>query len=162
MNISQKILIAALTLGLTVSPLALAKTSDTEKAKIEKVKAHKVSTSAAIKDKTSKEKAKAKSKAKKKAQITTSYKMVNINKATKQQLVSVLSGIGEKKAKAIVDYRNKHGAFKFANDLLKVKGIGKKILAKNKTKISLKGKTVVGHSDKVKKAKSSKKKLVTK
>ncbi|NRA82934.1 MAG: helix-hairpin-helix domain-containing protein [Gammaproteobacteria bacterium] len=88
--------------------------------------------------------------------------MVNINKATKQQLVSVLSGIGEKKAKAIVDYRNKHGAFKSANDLLKVKGIGKKILAKNKTKISLKGKTVVGHSDKVKKAKSSKKKLVAK
>lgn len=53
---------------------------------------------------------------------------VDINQATVQKL-SRLKGIGEKKAKAIVHYRQLHGDFKSVDELTKVKGIGQKILS---------------------------------
>jgi competence ComEA-like helix-hairpin-helix protein len=62
---------------------------------------------------------------------------VNVNTASVKELMMGLKGIGKKKAQAIVDYRNKHGNFKNNQDLLKVKGIGKKILEKNKKRIDL-------------------------
>lgn len=52
---------------------------------------------------------------------------VRINTAGWQEL-TVLPGIGETKAKAIVDYRQEHGPFSGPDDLLKVPGIGPKIL----------------------------------
>ena len=54
---------------------------------------------------------------------------VNINTATTQQLVA-LPGIGEKLAARIVEYRQKAGGFKSAQELLNVRGIGEKNLAK--------------------------------
>jgi competence protein ComEA len=48
---------------------------------------------------------------------------VNINTASWQEL-SVLPGIGEVKARAIVDYREREGAFAHKDDILKVHGIG--------------------------------------
>ncbi len=51
---------------------------------------------------------------------------ININKATAEQLMT-LPGIGEAKAKAIVAYRNEHGAFQKNKDLMKVTGIGEKM-----------------------------------
>ncbi|WP_052410309.1 ComEA family DNA-binding protein [Paenibacillus durus] len=54
---------------------------------------------------------------------------VNVNTAGISELTS-LPGIGEKKAQAILDYRNQHGAFRNASDLGKVKGIGPKMLEK--------------------------------
>ena len=54
---------------------------------------------------------------------------VDLNKATQAEL-EALKGIGEVKAKAIVDYRTKNGPFKSADDLDKVKGVGKGIIAK--------------------------------
>lgn len=56
---------------------------------------------------------------------------VNINTADIVSLQKV-KGIGKKKAKAIVDYRNRHGQFKSLDDLLVVKcrGINKKWLNK--------------------------------
>jgi len=54
---------------------------------------------------------------------------INLNKANAAQLSS-LKGIGSKKAKAIVDYRKKHGAFTEIKELLKVRGIGPSMLAK--------------------------------
>jgi competence protein ComEA len=54
---------------------------------------------------------------------------VNINTADKEALVA-LSGIGDKKAAAIVQYRKDHGEFKNPQDLLAVKGIGPKVLEK--------------------------------
>lgn len=54
---------------------------------------------------------------------------VNVNTATVEELQK-LNGIGVKKAEAIVAYREAHGAFTSAEDLLKVKGIGEGILAK--------------------------------
>jgi competence protein ComEA len=54
---------------------------------------------------------------------------VNINTADAATL-KTLKGIGDKKAQAIIDYRNKNGAFKSVDDLTKVKGISAKVLAK--------------------------------
>ena len=54
---------------------------------------------------------------------------IDVNTATAEQLQSV-KGIGEKTAAAIVAYREAHGAFKGLDDLVDVKGIGKKKLAK--------------------------------
>jgi len=62
---------------------------------------------------------------------------VNINTANAEQISSAISGIGENKAKAIVQYRKKHGKFKSVQDLTNVKGIGGKTVARNKDKIML-------------------------
>jgi len=63
-------------------------------------------------------------------QITSSvHKLVNINTATKDELVG-LPGIGDAMAERIVKYREQHGLFSTVNDLSHVKGIGKKKLEK--------------------------------
>jgi len=54
---------------------------------------------------------------------------IDVNTATAEQLQSI-KGIGVKTAAAIIAYRNAHGAFKDVEDMVKVKGIGKKKLAK--------------------------------
>jgi len=54
---------------------------------------------------------------------------VNVNKASPEEISSSLSGIGPSKAKAISDYCKKSKCTKPA-DLLMVKGIGEKTLAK--------------------------------
>ena len=51
---------------------------------------------------------------------------MNVQTASKAELMSI-SGIGEKKADAIIKYRKKH-RLKSADDLLKVPGIGKNIV----------------------------------
>ena len=50
---------------------------------------------------------------------------VEINTASKQ-LLTYISGLGEKTAQNIVNYRSEKGAFKSKKDLKKVKGIGEK------------------------------------
>lgn len=62
--------------------------------------------------------------------------MINVNKADIKALAQ-LKGIGDKKAKAIVLYRQKNGKFKTVNDLLKIKGIGKKVLVDNKERLTI-------------------------
>ena len=62
---------------------------------------------------------------------------VNINKADAPTIEKSLKGIGAVKAKAIVDYRTKNGDYKTAEDLLSVKGVGKKTLLQNKSDILL-------------------------
>lgn len=60
---------------------------------------------------------------------------VNINTADAQAIADSLSGIGIKKAEAIIEYRKANGPYKSAEDLLKVQGIGEKTLEKNKADI---------------------------
>lgn len=62
---------------------------------------------------------------------------VNINSADAKELSRVLVGVGAKKAQAIIEYRQKFGPFKSANELTAVKGIGQKTVDKNKSKIKL-------------------------
>jgi competence protein ComEA len=57
---------------------------------------------------------------------------VNINTADAATLARELKGIGAKRAQAIVDYRQKHGPFKSADELALVKGIGPAAIAKNR------------------------------
>ena len=63
---------------------------------------------------------------------------VNLNTATKEELVA-LPGIGPAKAQAILDYRNKNGAFKSVEELKDVKGIGAKRFEKLKPDLSVGG-----------------------
>jgi competence protein ComEA len=63
---------------------------------------------------------------------------VNINTATAEQLASgTLKGIGLAKAKTIIAYRNEHGKFNSADDLAKVKGIGPKLVERNRNMIAV-------------------------
>lgn len=71
----------------------------------------------------------------KKAYTTTTQKViVNINTASVQELCTIRM-IGETKAKAIVNYREKYGAFKDKGDIVKVYGIGEKTYEKIKDSI---------------------------
>lgn len=54
---------------------------------------------------------------------------ININKADVSAL-SALPGIGDKKAQAIIDYRELNGEFLSVAELVNVRGIGVKMLAK--------------------------------
>ena len=56
---------------------------------------------------------------------------VNINTADAPTLSKNIKGVGIKKAQTIIDYRKKNGKFEKIEDLMKVKGIGKKLLEKN-------------------------------
>ncbi len=58
---------------------------------------------------------------------TPKLKSININKASKTELMK-LPGIGEVTAERIINYREENGYFTSESDLLKVKGIGKKKL----------------------------------
>jgi len=62
---------------------------------------------------------------------------VNVNTADAKTISEALSGIGLKKAEAIVKYRTDNGLFKTADDLANVKGIGEKTVEKNKNDILL-------------------------
>ena len=67
-------------------------------------------------------------------QQTVSDKL-NINTASASDIQKALIGIGAKKAEAIVQYREKHGNFTVAEQLLEVQGIGKATLEKNRDRI---------------------------
>ena len=60
---------------------------------------------------------------------------LNINTASASEIQKALIGIGAKKAEAIVQYREKHGNFTVAEQLLEVQGIGKATLEKNRDRI---------------------------
>jgi len=62
---------------------------------------------------------------------------INLNSATIAQL-STLYGIGEVKAKAIIEYREKSGGFKSIEELSNVDGIGSKTLDKLRDKVDIK------------------------
>lgn len=61
---------------------------------------------------------------------------VAVNSATAEQL-QILPGIGEVTARRIVAYREAHGPFGKAEDLLQVKGVGVHTLEKIRSRIAL-------------------------
>ncbi len=67
---------------------------------------------------------------------TTRGPKININKADLTELQK-LTGIGQKKAQDIIDFRMKNGDFKSIEDLGKVSGFGDKTLEKLKDEISI-------------------------
>ena len=60
---------------------------------------------------------------------------VNVNTADAKTLARELDGVGKAKADAIVAYREKNGPFKSAEDLAKVKGLGKKLIEQNRANL---------------------------
>lgn len=65
---------------------------------------------------------------------------VDINTADAATLARELKGVGLKRAQDIVEYRQKHGPFKSADELALVKGIGPAAIAKNRDIIRTDGK----------------------
>ncbi len=62
--------------------------------------------------------------------------LININTATLEELIT-LDGIGEVKARAIIDFRKESGGFGSIDDFTKVKGIGAKTLEKNRSRLRI-------------------------
>ena len=62
------------------------------------------------------------------------FASVDINTADKDELIG-LNGIGAKKAEAIIEYRSSN-CFDNISELANVKGIGSKIIEKNKSNLS--------------------------
>ncbi|MGB5305693.1 MAG: helix-hairpin-helix domain-containing protein [Gammaproteobacteria bacterium] len=62
---------------------------------------------------------------------------VDINAADAVTLADVIDGIGEKKAGSIVQYRELHGPFASVDDLVNVKGIGLKIIERNRANLTV-------------------------
>lgn len=60
---------------------------------------------------------------------------VDINTADAETISAELKGVGLSKARAIVEYRKKHGPFKSPDDLSLVKGIGERTVAINRANI---------------------------
>ncbi len=67
---------------------------------------------------------------------TAAQTVVNVNTATVEQLQS-LPGIGGVTAERIVAYRTQNGPFATVDDLVKVKGVGSKVLEKVRAQIVL-------------------------
>jgi len=65
---------------------------------------------------------------------SSAWAVVDLNTGTQSELESV-KGIGPAKAKQIVEYRQKNGAFKNLDALASVKGFGKASVAKLKNEL---------------------------
>jgi len=62
---------------------------------------------------------------------------VDINTADAATLDRVLTGVGPSKAEAIVAHREQHGAFRSADELVEVKGIGLSTVEQNRDRITV-------------------------
>ncbi len=65
-----------------------------------------------------------------------SMQKININQADAKTLTT-LKGIGKDRAVKIIEYREQNGPFQKVEDIMKVKGIGKKIFEQNKNVLSV-------------------------
>lgn len=72
---------------------------------------------------------------------------VNVNAASAETLAESLDGVGLSKARAIVAYRDAHGPFRHADELVKVKGIGLSTVDRNREFILLDGDRQVAKDD---------------
>lgn len=63
--------------------------------------------------------------------------LININQADAATLDHYLSGIGEKKAQRIIEYREENGEFASIEEIMEVSGIGEKTFEKNQERLSI-------------------------
>ena len=69
-------------------------------------------------------------------QALAAMEKININKADAGTLTT-LKGIGKDRAQKIIEYREKNGLFQKPEDLMNIKGIGRKIFEQNKDFITI-------------------------
>lgn len=72
------------------------------------------------------------------APSTDAGQLVDINTATAQEL-DALPGVGEKLAAAVIEYREKNGAFRELEDIMNVPGIGAGKYEKMKDRLTVGG-----------------------
>ncbi|MFO6421902.1 ComEA family DNA-binding protein [Motilimonas sp. KMU-193] len=70
-------------------------------------------------------------------QVESQQVVININSATEEELTKI-KGVGNKKSKAIIAYREKIGQFESVEQLTEVEGIGQGILDNNKGMLAVK------------------------
>lgn len=62
---------------------------------------------------------------------------LDINSADAETLASTINGVGERKALAIVQYRDVNGPFSSVDDLANIKGIGMKTVENNRGNLTV-------------------------
>lgn len=63
--------------------------------------------------------------------------VVNINTADKESLMSAIKGVGEKRAEAIIAYREQNGPFKSIEELAEVRGVSASVVEANLNNLSI-------------------------
>ena len=61
---------------------------------------------------------------------------VDVNTASVQVLAEAIHGVGLKRAQAIVQYREQHGAFSSVDQLAQVRGISVNIVERNRDRLT--------------------------
>ena len=61
---------------------------------------------------------------------------IDINTASAEVLAEAIDGVGLKRAQAIIEYREQHGAFASVDDLAEVRGISAGIVERNRERIT--------------------------
>ena len=62
---------------------------------------------------------------------------VSINQATAEMLADAMNGVGLKKARSIVEYREQYGAFTSVDQLAEVPGMGSSLVERNLSRLTL-------------------------
>lgn len=63
--------------------------------------------------------------------------VVNINTADAKTLAENIQGVGIKRAEAIITFREEHGPFKSVDELTQIKGIGLKLVDRNRDNLKV-------------------------
>ena len=61
---------------------------------------------------------------------------IDVNTASAEVLAEAIDGVGLKRARAIVEYREQHGAFASVDDLAQVRGVSAGIVERNRERIT--------------------------
>lgn len=61
---------------------------------------------------------------------------IDVNTASAEVLAEAIDGVGLKRAQAIVEYREQHGAFASVDDLAQVRGVSAGIVERNRERIT--------------------------
>ena len=61
---------------------------------------------------------------------------IDVNTASAEVLAEAIDGVGLKRARAIVEYRERHGAFASVDELAEVRGVSAGIVERNRDRIT--------------------------